>query len=240
MTNLPIVLISHLELADRFAAVTQSLISVTDRQGAFVALARLGVDSVDGAQHASITVLRRGQFDTRAATSDLPEQVDAIQYELKTGPCVDAVLDDSIYRTGDLGADPRWPEFGRRAAAATGVHSMLAFRLFSEDDSVLAALNLYSVQRDAFDDNAVLVGGVLATHGALALSSAGKQERITNLEEALQSNREIGVAIGVLMRSHLLTQQQSFDLLRMASQRSHRKLRDLAASVVETGGLDLS
>ena len=58
-----------------------------------------------------------------------------------------------------------------------------------------------------------------------------------NLEQALISNREIGVAIGVLTARHLMTQQQAFDLLRMASQRTHRKLRDVARDVAETGDI---
>jgi AmiR/NasT family two-component response regulator len=40
------------------------------------------------------------------------------------------------------------------------------------------------------------------------------------------------------MSRHQLTQSQAFDLLRMASQHTHRKLRDIASDVVETGMLD--
>jgi hypothetical protein len=238
MTNPPTIALSHRDLTDRFAIVATSLLEAKDLASAFAMLAQLGVDTVPSAEHAGITVLRRGEFETPSATSDLPPRVDAIQYELGSGPCVDAVLDDTVYRCGDLAADPRWPEFGARAVAETGVHSMLSFRLFCEDDDVLAALNLYARPVDAFDDNATLIGGVFATHGGLALAAAGRQERVQNLEQALDSNREIGVAIGVLMTSHLLTQQQAFDLLRMASQRSHRKLRDVAAGVAESGVLE--
>jgi hypothetical protein len=238
MTNPSGQLLSHRELAERFATVAQSLLRAQDLPSAFSLIAELGVQTVSGAEHAGITLLRRGEFDTPTATSDIPLRVDAIQYQLGSGPCVDAVLDDTVYRSGDLAIDARWPEFGTRAVRETGVRSMLSFRLFCEDDDVLAALNMYSSQRDAFDDEATLIGVVFATHGALALAAAGRQERALNLEQALDSNREIGVAIGVLMSSHLLTQQQAFDMLRMASQRSHRKLRDLAAGVVETGILD--
>jgi hypothetical protein len=164
--------------------------------------------------------------------------VDAIQYALGRGPCVDAVLDSHVYRTGDLSADERWPEFGRKTVAETGVFSMLAFRLVLEDDDSLAGLNLYSRRPHAFDDSASLTGGVFATHAAIAVAAAGRQERIGNLEQALESNREIGIAIGVLMSAQLVTREQAFDLLRMASQHSHRKLRDVAAQVAETGVLN--
>jgi AmiR/NasT family two-component response regulator len=61
---------------------------------------------------------------------------------------------------------------------------------------------------------------------------------VANLIKAQASNREIGMAMGVLMSRHRLTQAQAFDLLRMASQHTHRKLREIAAEVVETGMLD--
>ena len=57
------------------------------------------------------------------------------------------------------------------------------------------------------------------------------------MERALESSREIGTAIGILMARELCTADQAFDLLRVASQHTHRKLRDIAAHVKETGAL---
>jgi hypothetical protein len=228
----------HQELADRFADLAGELAPAPDLASAFTVIAEHGLRTVEGAEHASITILRRGEFETPAATSDLPRRVDAIQYELTSGPCVDAVLEDTVFRTGDLETDARWPVFGRLAFERTGVRSMLAVRLYSEEPGVSAALNLYAVKREAFADSSVPVAIVLATHASLALTAAGRREQIVNLEQALAASREIGIAIGVLMTRHLVTQQQAFDLLRMASQRSHRKLRDIATRVVETGDVD--
>src|ERR1700759_993323 len=97
------------ELTETFDRGAKALIAAQDSQEACGAILDLGCTTV-GAGHAGITLLRRGQFETPAATDDLPRRVDAIQYELGSGPCVDAVLDDTIYRTGDLAGDTRWPE----------------------------------------------------------------------------------------------------------------------------------
>src|ERR1700753_686273 len=94
-------------LAGRFAEGASALTSAPDLPSAFELIAKLGVEIVPGAEHAGITVLRRGEFQTPTATSELPPRVDAIQYELGTGPCVDAVLDETICRSGDLGTDSR-------------------------------------------------------------------------------------------------------------------------------------
>lgn len=59
-----------------------------------------------------------------------------------------------------------------------------------------------------------------------------------NLERALTSNRQIGVAIGILMALHKVTSDRAFLLLREASNKSNRKLRDVADHVVLTGSLD--
>jgi AmiR/NasT family two-component response regulator len=57
------------------------------------------------------------------------------------------------------------------------------------------------------------------------------------LRIALQNSRDIGTALGILMNRHKITRDTAFDLLRSASQRSNRKVRDLAHEVIETGTL---
>ncbi|MDQ1720496.1 MAG: hypothetical protein QOI26_230, partial [Pseudonocardiales bacterium] len=52
----------------------------------------------------------------------------------------------------------------------------------------------------------------------MALLYATARNKAANLERALQSNREIGMAIGVLMIAHHVTEQQAFDALRKESQ----------------------
>jgi AmiR/NasT family two-component response regulator len=51
----------------------------------------------------------------------------------------------------------------------------------------------------------------------------------------LWRNRQIGMAIGVLMAHHKITEDDAFALLRVASQALHRKLPDIAAEVTERG-----
>jgi GAF domain-containing protein len=198
----------------------------------------VAVERVPHAEHAGITLGRKGRFATIAGTGELVEQVDGLQYRLKSGPCVDAVIDDTIYRPSDLRTDPRWPEFGRQAYEVAGILSMMSMRLFMESDQdVIAGLNMYSTDRDAFTDDDQRVALLLATHGALALNSVRAHQQVAHLNIALHSNRNIGVAIGVLMSLYKVTQEQAFDLMRMASQATHRKLADIASDVTETGEL---
>ncbi|MFL6165462.1 MAG: GAF and ANTAR domain-containing protein [Ornithinibacter sp.] len=203
-------------------------------------LVSIAVESVGGARWASVTVQREEHFSTAAATSDRAARADALQYELGAGPCVDAVLQDSVYLTGDVAAETRWNGWGRRASAEVGVNSVLAQRLhLHEQGAVVAALNIYSDAKDAFDRASVGVALVLATHGAVVLSEQLATNRVQNLMKALQSNRELGVAMGILMHQHQLTRQEAFDVLRVASQNSNRKLTQVATDVADTGTLTI-
>jgi GAF domain-containing protein len=226
-------------LASLYADIGQQLDRHRSTADALDAVAHTAVARVPGTDWASITRGRHGSFETVAASHPAAAEVDGVQYELGSGPCVDAILQETVFRTGDLGSDPRWPKFGYRAAQA-GVRSMLSFRLyFEEDDDLIAGLNLYATSNDAFDDDAQTVGTLLATHGTLAISAAAARERATQLQKALITNRNIGVAMGVLMATYKITRTQAFDLLRVASQNSNRKLADIALDVADTGTLDL-
>ncbi|HEU5270290.1 MAG TPA: GAF and ANTAR domain-containing protein [Jatrophihabitans sp.] len=230
-----------LELATQFADLARELRRLDGQDATLNGIVQAGLRVVPGAEAAGITVMRGSQFRTVAPSGELPRQVDAIQYELRSGPCVDAIVSETTFRAGDLERDPRWPTFGKRAAVELGVRSMLAMRLFIADGSredTIGALNLYSTQYEAFSELSEMLGCVFATHAAIAVDGAQASEQVANLTVAQESNREIGMAMGVLMSRHRLTQSQAFDLLRMASQHSHRKLREIASDVVQTGMLD--
>ena len=228
---------SPVGLATLFAEIGAELSSYDTRSDVLTALGRIAIDRVPGAEWASVSEGRQGRFSTVAATDDAARRVDELQYELRTGPCVDAMVHDSVFRTDDLPHDDRWPGFARRAADCCDVHSMLSFRLFLEDDDRIAGLNLYATGTAAFDERSEIIGTLVATHGALATAAATARERAAQLERALRNSREIGTAMGVLMNRHKLTRQQAFDLLRVASQDSNRKLADIATDVADTGVL---
>lgn len=203
----------------------------------FDAIAHIAVERVPGAEAASITTLRKGKFLTVASTDDRATRGDDLQYELGSGPCVDAILDRTLYRPEDLREDDRWPEYGTRVHKELGWTSMLSYRLGSDltEDDVVAGLNMYSTKVKGFDSESEDVGLLLATHSALAVAAEVHRERANNLERALNSSREIGVAVGVLMTRHQLSREQAFDALRIASQNTNRKLRDIALEVGDTG-----
>jgi hypothetical protein len=73
----------------------------------------------------------------------------------------------------------------------------------------------------------------------LAELAGSRKATADHLQVALSSNREIGIAVGILMVNHQLTDEQAFDLLSRVSQHLNRKLRVIALEVARTGAIEL-
>lgn len=225
-----------LELADALQSLAGRM-SEEDVRPAMSELVQIAVDRVPGADHASLTLLRPHHFDSEAASDDIARRADLLQHEAGGGPAVDETAEDgSVVVTGDLADDPRVQPWGNQAHEQLGLSSVLSQRLtLLGDTDAVATLNLYSRRRDAFDDAAVAMGLVLSSHASLLATAMLAKGRATHLMRALASNREIGVAMGILMQRHQVTRDEAFALLRKASQDSNRKLSSVASDVADTG-----
>lgn len=188
-------------------------------------------------RHAGLTLLRPGRAPTTmAASDDLPRHVDALQYALREGPCLDAATGPAVQRSDDVAADGRWPVFGPRCAEVTGTRSMLSLRLpLGGEDH--AAINYYSTEVAAFTTADVTVASVLVPVAALAIEADLRQHDRENLMQALGSSRQISTAVGIVMSTHHVRSEQAFELLRRASMDLNVKLRDVAEQVNLTGAL---
>lgn len=195
----------------------------------------LATSTVDGCDHAGVTLFRDDKFSTPAASSELPEKIDLIQYETGQGPCVEAVLEGDVQRSDDLGEDGQWPEFAARVVLETDVRSVLSYRLITAD-TFWAALNLYGTVPGAFVETAATdTGAAFAALAALSLDRAYEQDENEGLRTALETSRVIGAAVGIVMAHYRVTRDEAFQLLREVSQHANRKLRELAEYVVDTG-----
>lgn len=201
-------------------------------------LVQIAVDQVPRASWASVSMLRGGHFTTEASTDEQATRADLLQYALGSGPVLDAVLHDCRYVSADVEADPRWAGWGERAASEVGVRSVLALPLhLHHEQGVLAGLTIYSVEPFAFGDTAVGLGLVLGTLAASVVGQLLALERTEYLAHALESNRDIGVAMGLLMRAHEVNREQALAVLRAASRDADRTLADVAVEVADTGVL---
>jgi hypothetical protein len=224
-------------LAEQFSQLAMSLADQTDRPLVQQRLVEFTVRGVPGVEHASLTeITGKRPPRTTAQSGDLPYQWDQLQYEHGEGPCLEAIATNGVVLAQDLRRDTRWPRFARAIVDQTAARSMLSFRLFLTEDT-RAALNLYATQVGAFSDESVATGSMFAAYSSMALLAVARRDQTNHLIRALETNREIGVAMGILMARGNLTQEQAFDQLRTASQNLNRKLHDIAADVTATGKL---
>lgn len=216
------------ELAQEFGAIARSLIAESDPGATLQRIVSLAVETIDGCEHAGISVIEGNTVTSPASSDEVPAIVDRIQSETGEGPCVDAIKNDEMFQTGRLSEEPRWPAFTPRAVVESRIESVLSLRLFVQG-STMGSLNLYSTQPDAFDDRDVAVATVFAAHAAVAWSTS---RTIENLRAGMVTRQLIGQAVGLLMVRQGMSDDDALDALRRASQRLNIKLRQVAEAVV--------
>ncbi|KJK46862.1 antitermination regulator [Lentzea aerocolonigenes] len=215
-------------LAETLSSVARTLQAEPDVDTTLRAIVKAAVDHIPGAEHAGISLVERGKIRTVAPTSTIVETIDELQYDLREGPCLDAIKERQTYRAGNVGDEARWPAFGP-AAAGYDIHSLLSYRLFVTDRT-LGALNLYSSRVSSFDEQTEEDGRLFATHAAIALVGA---QREAQLGIAVENRDIISTAKGILMERHGLDAASAFRMLVEASQSTNVKLHDAATWLVE-------
>ena len=200
------------------------------------AVVRHATQAIAGAQHAAISLVSAGrEARTLYSTDDLPLRVDALQYSTGEGPCVTALTESDLVLVDDLADDDQFPTFAP-GAVELGIRSMLSTRLAVAKDH-RAALNFYAAEPHAFDEDQLPVAAIFGSFTSVLLLNQLQQDTIAGLENAIDSNREIGVAVGILMANRRFTREQALERLKMASQNLNRRLRDIAEEVNLTGQL---
>jgi GAF domain-containing protein len=221
-------------LAEQLGELARSLNEAKDVQSTLDEIVRHAVATVPGAEHASISAIRRRrEVFTRASTNDISLAVDQAQFDTGQGPCLESLYDHVTVRLSDVTTEQRWPKFIERVRAHE-VGSMLAVQLYIEGGD-LGALSMFSAQADAFDDDSEHIALLFASHAAVAM---GHVQQVAQLRQAVGSRDLIGQAKGMLMERFGINAEQAFGLLVRASQLGNRKLYDIVVEV--TGGSDIA
>src|SRR5262249_4380427 len=145
-------------------------------------IAGAAVAEIEHVEYAGISLIERGAIRTAAATDPMVRRIDEMQYRVEQGPCLTSLQDQLTIRSNDLENDGRWPRFVI-GAVAEGVRSMLSVQLFVEGAN-LGALNTYSTEINAYDDEDETVAILLAAHAAVAMNAAQVHD---NLRIALEN-----------------------------------------------------
>ena len=186
---------------------------------------------VPGCDHASLMICRDGACSTAAVSDSVAHKIDKLEQALGTGPCLDAIEEQTAQMASDLTTGSRWPVLAARVVAETPVRAAMSIRL-RVDRALVGALNLFSDSVNAFDATSVERAIVLAAFATVATNATAHGEDATGLRRGLASNREIGKAIGMLMVLNDVSEDEAFDILRRTSQDANVKIADIAVEFV--------
>lgn len=219
------------ERADDLSVLLTTDHSVAELLGTIVEVAAGALDPFSGV---SVTLLTDGDrhYETTNASSDQIRTVDESQYASDSGPCIEAI------RTGgevkSVIPSPSWPDFSQVAEQAR-IRSVWSLPL-TVQERVTAALNLYSDTDAPWESSSAGPARLLARQAAAVLDKgvvlARSEHANVTLRRALETRTVIGQAQGVLMARQSIGPDEAFDILRRASQRTNRKLRDVATEIV--------
>lgn len=190
--------------------------------------------NIDGCDAVGVTVVIEDRPRTAAYTTAGTLEIDAVQYAVGDGPCLDAFRNGRENLVDFVGGEERWPAF-MEGCAPGAVQSLLALPLVSAGQRY-GALNLYGNERYAFDHTELRLARLAAGRAADALAAAvmlaGARKIAGQMEQAMASRAVIEQAKGVLMGRHQIDETVAFELLRRQSQEQNLKLRVLATQIV--------
>lgn len=200
--------------------------------GVYAAICKVAVEVVPGCDHACVTTMRAGERPgCHGATDDVARLVDELEWQTGEGPCLDAIRSDRFEWDPDITRDSAWPDLAARALRETPVRGMIGYRLLAGERKV-GALNLFSDTPGEFTEESADMGAIVASFASVAITAAGRQEAADTLRAGLESNREIGKAVGLIMATHGTTDAQAFATLRDASSRLNVRIAELARQAV--------
>jgi len=222
--------------AQQMASLARDLLSQESLHDTLERITASATELVEDCDAAGILILRGTKVQSLAPTEQVVIDSDELQGRVGEGPCFDAARSgtgERQFRIADFTDEAqRWPKYVPEARKLN-LGSMMGFLLFTEDED-LGALNMYSYRPGAFTEADETAGWLLASHAAVAFSSARTHAQ---MQEAIGTRHTIGEAMGVLMGKHRISEDQAFAALRRYSQDHNVKLRDVAAQVCERGGL---
>lgn len=225
--------------SDGFSAAVNQLATTVLGEGGFDTVlelvSSLAESSVSGVHGVSVSLRQDGHDETRFATLEQVAALDGVQYREREGPCMDAMNNGRPNNVTLSEMEARWPAFAA-AAGQNGIKRVLSVPLQVRGQAI-GALNLYSLDSGSFTDGEESRARLFAHHASVVLANAAAyanaEARTEQLLQALETRDIIGQAKGVLMAGEGCTPDEAFDMLRRASQRTHRKLRDVAQEVVD-------
>ena len=224
----------YLEPLAAFAELSKIMLgdgSLNETLGRIAALAR---DTIPDTDEVSVTLIDRDKPKTVVFTGQLAVHLDERQYESGLGPCLDAALTGETVVV-EVTNDNLYQDFAHSARRAGITHSVSVG--LPVPQRVVGALNIYTSTPDPLAEETIGLAQAFASYAGVAVANAAlynyTAELADQMQAAMQSRSVIEQAKGILMGRDGCSADDAFKKLTRLSQNDHRKLRDIAQSIVD-------
>lgn len=205
------------ELEGSIAAVTAATLAIFEADGAGVML----VDGDEALHYLGTTDERSNRFE-------------AAQEQTGEGPCIDALLQDTIVSSTDIGADDRWPRLTEELEG-TGIAGMLGvpIRLGGAPVGSLNVIRTRPWEWSEADITAVEAHArVIEELIGAAMLARDRSGVVEQLQHALDNRVFIERAIGVIMARRNIGATRAFHHLRLRARNERRPVRKVAEEIL--------
>ncbi len=227
----------EVEFSEGLRQMAGVLLSEETLQAVLDLVVSLALKHLSNADGVSVTLRRDGQFETSSAQPIVVHEIDLTQYRHGVGPCIAATESGEVVEALLAEHNAKWPDFVS-AALERGFASVLSIPMHVRDGDAMGSLNVYSCRDDHFSSDEQQEAATFAHYAAVVVTNAASfattEKRNDQLRIALLTRERIGEAKGIMMTLHGVTSDEAFTLLRRQSQRTNRKLRDIAQDVIDT------
>lgn len=233
--------VSEGRMRDTFVELADTLVADYDVIDFLHMLALRAVELLDVTACGLLVADHHQNLGLVAASSEQTRLLELFQLQNSEGPCLDCYTSQAPVECADLTqVAERWPRFAPRAVE-TGYVAVQALPMRLRDTTI-GAMNLFTEAVGSLEPDAIALGQALAdvaTIGILHERAQRRQEEVvTQLQSALNSRVLIEQAKGVLAERLGSSVDEAFGLLREYSRMRNRKLRNVAAEVID-GRLEL-
>lgn len=222
------------EFAERIASLAQLLLADTDPDATLRQIAELALEVIPGSAAAGVVAAAEASWSF-AASAGAVDDLHNSQLQTGDGPVAEALRYGEARRIDNADVEDRWPAVCS-AMVSERLRSCLVLPLRT-DRKPGGALAVYGTKPEAFVGSSHDVAMLFAAQGGVAVRNAalyrGCRRMVANLQMALTSRAVIEQAKGILVAEYGYTPAAAFERLSVMSQNGNRKVRDVAADLVE-------
>jgi transcriptional regulator with GAF, ATPase, and Fis domain len=221
-------------IAERIAAIAELLLVAESSDATLQQIAELSIELIPGSVAAGVVAADEDSWNYSASDVTVAN-LHKMQVRSGHGPVAEALRYGEARRIDDTDGEDRWSAICS-AMKDEGLRSCLVLPLRTDRPSG-GALALYGREPSAFIGAGHDIALLFAAQGGVAVRNAALYRNcrrlVENLRVALESRAVIEQAKGILVAEYGYPPDVAFKRLTVMSQNTNRKVRDIAADLVE-------